>query len=110
VLSADHLAAKCRSAYPAIAAQVHRDLSTWKAMDRAAILRAEAIWQEQESTSPRSHAEQRDDQAQLERLWSSLTSQGPTAGQERCGSYFSDRAAGGLRSRSPEVFRELEAR
>jgi len=109
LLSAEHLASKCAAAYPSIAAQIKQDVSKWQERDRRAIAKAEAVWLDMERQSPRTKVEQQDDRAQLERLWMSVIADGPAVGQGRCTSYFADRAAGGLRTRSPEVFRALEA-
>ena len=113
VFAANGIAARCSKTNPPIAKQVERDLATWKNNDKLAISRAESVWREMQVASPRTAADERADEAQLEKLWLALTTQQlgdpPNHAQSRCAQYFQDRASGLLRSRRPEIFSALES-
>ena len=110
--AAERIASRRAKQYPEVGAQIQNDLSTWKRNDKIAILRGEAARREMQAASPRSATEERDDEAQLERLWVAISSQGlgdpAGTGKLRCVAYFANRANGALRASRPDVFRALE--
>ena len=113
VFAAQGISTKCTKAFPELTKQMSSDLAKWKQNDRIAIERAETLWKEMQVAVPRSAQDERDDQAQLEQLWLSLSEQRPgeppNEAKSRCAKYGRDRADGVLRQRRPEVFRALEA-
>lgn len=112
LVAASFMVTRCGATWPNSKARLDASFATWRSADAKAIEAAELVWQEMETSSPRTASEKQDDQRELAHLWSLMArrdkSDPPDIGERRCLAYASKLASEDGRRRSPNMYRLLE--